>query len=229
MNDNQHLSSQFDEELDRLRSHVLEMGGLVENQVSSAIEIYATGEASRINPIIETERHVNALEKIIDDDCAHIIARRQPTASDLRMVLGIGKAVTDLERIGDEAKKIARTIGRLLENGHLPEQYGFGVRHLAESARAMLRQALDAFARLDTVQAGEVIRSDSNVDSGFRSIVRQMITYMMEDPRTIGAAIDIIWIANAIVRIGDHAKNISEQVIYIAEGRDIRHSEDNAP
>jgi len=228
MNESQHLSSQFDEDLSRLRTHVLQMGGLVETQVSAAIDAYTTGEVASVKSIVETDRKVNELEKAIDDDCAHIIAKRQPTASDLRLVLGISKIVTDLERAGDEAKKIAKGVRRIYENGHLPGQYGVGIRHLAEAALVMIRRALDAFARLDTPQAADVIKADTDVDAEFKSIIRQLITHMMEDPRTITTSIDIIWIARAIERIGDHAKNISEQVVYVVEGRDIRHTKEKA-
>ena len=223
MNESQHLSSQFDEDLSRLRTHVLQMGGLVETQVSGAIDAYTTGEVASVKSIVETDRKVNELEKAIDDDCAHIIAKRQPAASDLRLVFGISKIVTDLERAGDEAKKIAKGVRRIYEAGHMPSQYGVGVRHIAEAALAMIRQALDAFARLDAAQAASVIRADDDVDVEFKSIMRQLITHMMEDPRTITTAMDIIWIARAVERIGDHAKNVAEHVIFIVEGRDIRH------
>ncbi|MEN3374320.1 phosphate signaling complex protein PhoU [Dechloromonas sp. ZS-1] len=223
MNESQHLSSQYDEELSRLRTHVLQMGGLVETQVSAAIEAYSSGEVASVKTIVESDRKVNDLEKAIDDDCAHIIAKRQPAASDLRLVFGISKIVTDLERAGDEAKKIAKGVRRIYEAGHMPSQYGVGVRHIAEAALAMIRQALDAFARLDAAQAASVIRADDDVDVEFKSIMRQLITHMMEDPRTITTAMDIIWIARAVERIGDHAKNVAEHVIFIVEGRDIRH------
>lgn len=223
MNESQHLSSQFDEELGRLRTHVLQMGGMVETQVSAAIDAYSSGEVASVKSIVEADRKINDLEKAIDDDCAHVIAKRQPTASDLRLVLGISKIVTDLERAGDEAKKIAKGVRRIYEAGHLPSQYGIGIRHLAEAALNLVRQALDAFARLDTAQAQEVIRADSDVDTEFKSIIRQLITHMMEDPRTITTSIEIISIARAIERIGDHAKNVAEQVVFVVEGRDIRH------
>ena len=226
MNESQHLSSQFDEDLSRLRTHVLQMGGLVETQVSGAIDAYTTGEVASVKSIVETDRKVNELEKAIDDDCAHIIAKRQPAASDLRLVLGISKIVTDLERAGDEAKKIAKGVRRIYEAGHMPSQYGVGIRHLAEAALAMVRQALDAFARMDGERALAVIRADNEVDVEFKSIIRQLITHMMEDPRTITTSIEIISIARAIERIGDHAKNISEQVIFVVEGRDIRHNKE---
>ena len=226
MNDSQHLSSQFDEDLSRLRTHVLQMGGLVETQVSGAIDAYSTGEVASVKSIVETDRKVNELEKAIDDDCAHIIAKRQPAASDLRLVLGISKIVTDLERAGDEAKKIAKGVRRIYEAGHMPSQYGVGIRHLADAALAMVRHALDAFARMDGERALAVIRADNDVDVEFKSIIRQLITHMMEDPRTITTSIEIISIARAIERIGDHAKNISEQVIFVVEGRDIRHNKE---
>ena len=228
MNESQHLSSQFDEDLSRLRTHVLQMGGLVETQVSGAIDAYSTGEVASVKSIVETDRKVNELEKAIDDDCAHIIAKRQPAASDLRLVLGISKIVTDLERAGDEAKKIAKGVRRIYEAGHLPSQYGIGIRHLAEAALNLVRQSLDAFARLDVPLAQEVIKADSDVDTEFKSIIRQLITHMMEDPRTITTSIEIISIARAIERIGDHAKNVAEQVVFIVEGRDIRHIKEKA-
>jgi phosphate transport system protein len=228
MNDSQHLSSQFDEDLSGLRTAVLQMGGLVETQVSAAIEAYSSGEVSGVKYIVETDRKVNDLEIAIDDDCAHLIAKRQPTASDLRLVFGVAKMVTDLERVGDEAKKIAKGVRRIYEAGQMPSQYGIGIRHIAEAALGMLHQALDSFARLDPQQAEQVIRADADVDIEFKSIVRQLITHMMEDPRTITTSIDIISIARAIERIGDHAKNISEQVVFVVEGRDIRHTKEIA-
>ena len=228
MNESQHLSSQFDEELGRLRTHVLQMGGMVETQVSLAIEAYSSGEVASVKSIVEADRKINDLEKAIDDDCAHVIAKRQPTASDLRLVLGISKIVTDLERAGDEAKKIAKGVRRIYEAGHLPAQYGIGIRHLAEAALSLVRQSLDAFARLDVALAQSVIKADSDVDTEFKSIIRQLITHMMEDPRTITTSIEIISIARAIERIGDHAKNVAEQVVFVVEGRDIRHLKEKA-
>ena len=223
MSESQHLSSQFDEDLSRLRTHVLQMGGLVETQVSASIEAYTSGEVAVVKGIVDNDRKINDLEKAIDDDCAHIIAKRQPAAYDLRLVLGISKIVTDLERAGDEAKKIAKGVQRIYENGHFPTQYGVGIRHIADAALLMIRQSLDAFARRDVDLARSVIKADKEVDVEFKSIIRQLITHMMEDPRTITTSIDIISIARAIERIGDHAKNVSEQVIFIVEGRDIRH------
>lgn len=223
MNDSLHLSSQFDNDLARLRTHVLQMGGLVETQVSEAIAAYDKGDIASVKHIVETDRKINDLEKAIDDDCAHLIALRQPAASDLRLVFGISKIVTDLERAGDEAKKIAKGVRRIYEAGQIPAQYGIGVHHIAEAALTMVRESLDAFARLDAELAEKVIRSDQAVDIEFKSIVRQLITHMMEDPRTITTSLDIIWIARAVERIGDHAKNVAEHVVFIVEGKDIRH------
>ena len=208
MNDNQHLSSQYNEELAQLRTQVLQMGGLVETQVSAAMDAYISSQSSQLADIVAADQKINSLEKNIDDNCAHIIAKRQPTASDLRLVLGIIKIVTDLERMGDEAKKIAKGTRRIHDAGQIPVQHSVGIHHLAEAVLNLVRQALDAFARLDATQAQVVIRADNEVDAEFKSILRQLITHMMEDPRTITVAIEIIAIARAIERIGDHAKNI---------------------
>ncbi len=228
MNDNQHLSSQYNEELAQLRTQVLQMGGLVETQVSAAMDAYISSQSSQLADIVAADQKINSLEKNIDDNCAHIIAKRQPTASDLRLVLGIIKIVTDLERMGDEAKKIAKGTRRIHDAGQIPVQHSVGIHHLAEAVLNLVRQALDAFARLDATQAQVVIRADNEVDAEFKSILRQLITHMMEDPRTITVAIEIIAIARAIERIGDHAKNIVEQVVFVVEGRDIRHLEESA-
>lgn len=223
MNEQVHLSRRFDEDLGELRANVLEMGGLVESQIRAAVEVYVSGETGPVKDIVETDHRVNAFEKVIDDETIHVIARRQPTASDLRLVMGVNKIVTDLERIGDEAKKIAKGARRVHGQGMHGVPRATDVRHVADEAVTMLRQALDSFARLDVALADAVIHADAKVDAEFRSIVRQLITFMMEDPRTISTAIDIVWISRSIERIGDHAKNIAEHVIYIAEGRDIRY------
>jgi phosphate transport system protein len=224
MNESVHLSKQFDEDLTGLRTHVLEMGGLVEAQARAAIHAYASGDTAAVKDIVENDYRVNGFEKIIDEETIHVVAKRQPTASDLRLVMGVTKIVTDLERIGDEAKKIAKGARRVHEHGQLTLPRATDVRHIADEAIAMLHQALDSFARLDAVKATEVIHADAKVDSEFKALVRQLITYMMEDPRTITTAIDIVWICRSVERIGDHAKNVAEHVIYIAEGRDIRHA-----
>jgi len=221
----EHLSKQYDQDLDALRSRVLEMGGLVEAQIGMAIEAYTSGNSALVDQVIENDRRVNGFEVGIDDDCIHIIARRQPAAVDLRTIMAIGKIVTDLERIGDEAEKIARTTRQLQETARTPLPQLADVRHAADAARSMLHRALDAFARRDVAEAAQVVKEDMVVDSEFRAVLRQLITYMMEEPRTITAAIGIIWIGKAAERIGDHAKNIAEQVIYIVKGADVRHTD----
>jgi phosphate transport system protein len=221
----EHLSKQFDAELESIRSRVLEMGGLVESQIRRALEGLATGDRALLDDVIATDHRVNGLEVALDGECSHVIVKRQPAASDLRLLFGITKTVTDLERIGDEAQKIARMAKSIYEReGSVHPVRGVDVRHAAEVALAMLRQALDAFARLDVNAAAEVIRKDAAIDSEFRSILRQLVTYMMEDPRTITTALEIVWVAKAIERMGDHAKNMAEYVIYIVKGTDVRHT-----
>jgi phosphate transport system protein len=220
----EHLSKQYDSELETLRSNVLQMGGLVESQIRSAIEAFATGNQEVINQVIATETRVNECERSIDNDCSHIIVKRQPAAGDLRLIMAISKTVTDLERIGDEAEKIARMSKQIHDRGGRLQVHSFAnIRHAADIAVSMLRQALDAFARLDAAEAAAVIREDVAIDNEFKSTLRQLITFMMEDPRTISMALEIVWIAKAIERIGDHSKNIAEDVIYIVKGTDVRH------
>jgi phosphate transport system protein len=221
----EHASKQYDLDLDSIRSRVLQMGGLVESQIKRALEALASGERALIDETIADDHLVNAMEVALDGDCSHVIVRRQPAAGDLRMILAITKLVTDLERIGDEAQKIARMARSIHERGTGPAPYNGDLRHAAEVALSMLCRALDAFARLDAATAAEVIRDDASIDSAFRSVLRQLITYMMEDPRTISTALDTIWVAKAIERIGDHAKNMAEQVIYIVKGTDVRHTD----
>lgn len=223
-----HLSTQFDEDLELLRSRALEMGGLVESQINMTIKAYTDNNSAAILDVLENDHEVNNLEKIIDDDCIHVIAMRQPTASDLRLVMAISKMVTDLERSGDEIKKMAKSIRRIQERDVSFLKSASDVKHIANTASQQLRSALDAFARLDSKEAKSIIEVDESLDQEFKSIVRQLITYMMEDPRSITTALDIITISRAIERVGDHAKNIAEQVIYIVEGRDVRHTKDSA-
>lgn len=232
MSENIHLSKQFDEDLERLRSSVLQMGGLVESQLSEISKAYANSSKSIVLSVIENDKEVNALEKAIDDDCIHIIAKRQPTASDLRLIMSISKMVTDLERSGDEIKKMAKSLRRIQSTGNARDDLAVlkgadDVRHLSKTAISQLRRALDTFARLDTAEAANVIAADSELDTEFKGITRQLITYMMEDPRSITTALDVITIARALERLGDHAKNIAEQVIYIVEGRDVRHTRED--
>jgi phosphate transport system protein len=224
MNETTHLSRQFDEDLERLRGSVLQMGGLVESQIITTTKAYVENNSSAVLKVLENDREVNKLEKSIDDDCIHVIAKRQPTASDLRLIMSISKMVTDLERSGDEIKKMAKSIRRIQERDITVHIANTDVRHLAKAASSQLRRALDTFARLDAKEAEAVIVADESLDDEFKSIVRQLITYMMEDPRAITTALDIITIARAIERVGDHAKNIAEQVIYVVEGRDVRHT-----
>jgi len=229
VNESTHLSTQFDEDLEQLRSRVLEMGGLVESQINLTTKAYADNNNAAVLEVLENDRKINELEKVIDEDCIHLIAKRQPTASDLRLVMGISKMVTDLERAGDETKKMAKSIRRIQERKVTVHQSSTDVKHLANAASLQLRAALDSFARLDVTEAREVISTDYALDDEFKAIVRQLITFMMEDPRSITTALDVITIARAIERVGDHAKNIAEQVIYIVEGRDVRHTLDETP
>ena len=224
MPSNEHLSKQYDIDLDGLRSLVLAMGGLVEAQIRAALEALASGDTALADRVIRGDREVDAYEVSIDQDCANVIARRQPAAGDLRMIMAISKTVTDLERVGDEAEKIARMAKSIHAAGRvLPERLP-QIRHVADTALGMLRQSLDAFARLDAAQAASAVRADAAIDDEFRAILRQLITFMMEDPRTISTALEIVWVAKAIERIGDHAKNMAEYVIYVVEGTDVRHT-----
>jgi phosphate transport system protein len=213
-----HISRQFDAELDGLRSRVTQMGGLVENQIEGAIAAFLSGDMDAMEQVIADDHRINGLEVSIDDECAHIIARRQPAAGDLRLVMAVSKIVTDLERIGDEAAKIARTAREIYQRDRLQVPRLADERKRGELGVAMLRDVLNAFVRLDVVEAARIIRSDAMLDDNFRGILRQLITYMMEDPRTISSALDITFIAKAIERIGDHSKNIAESVIYVVKG-----------
>jgi phosphate transport system protein len=221
---NEHLSKQFDAELESIRSRVLEMGGLVESQIRRALEGFGSGERALLDDVIATDRRVNEMEVALDGACSHVIVKRQPAANDLRLIFAITKTVTDLERIGDEAQKIARMGKSIHEReGNSPLTRTADVRHAADVVLTMLRRALDAFARLDTKSAQEVIEQDQLIDAEFQSLLRQLVTYMMEDPRTITTSLDVIWVAKAIERMGDHAKNMAEYVIYIVKGTDVRH------
>jgi phosphate transport system protein len=220
----EHLSKQFDIDLETLRSRMLQMGGLIESQILAAIDGFYSGSIEALDQVIENDRRVNGFEVSIDTECSHIIARRQPAASDLRLIMGVSKAVTDLERVGDEAKKIAVVSRQIHKGGRLQVPRLGDIRRTGGIVVAMLRKALDAFARLDAVAAAEVIRDDAAIDEAFRGIMRQLITFMMEDPRTISTALEIVWVARALERMGDHSKNMAEQVIYIVKGTDVRHT-----
>jgi phosphate transport system protein len=219
----EHISKQFDAELEGVRSRVLQMGGLVESQITRAIEGFSTGNLDLIEQTIADDNRVNALEVMLDEDCAHIIARRQPTAGDLRMIMTVIKTITDLERIGDEAAKIARMSKLIYSADRLNMPRFTDIHRASEVAIGMLRKALDAFARLDPLAAAHIVREDELIDAEFSSIIRQLITFMMEDPRTISLSLEILFVAKAIERIGDHAKNMAEYVIYMVKGKDVRH------
>ena len=219
-----HSSKQYDQELEAIRSKVLLMGGMVETQFDEAVNAFRVGNVDAADKVMADDHAVNTLEVQLDDACSHLIVRRQPAANDLRTVMATIKVITDLERIGDEAAKIARTAKSLHERGLVGFNHYEVVRTISRATADMLHDALDAFARLDGKAAVQIIAQDDTIDFEFRTIMRNMITFMMEDPRTISSALDTLWVAKAIERIGDHAKNIAEYVIYVAEGRDIRHS-----
>ena len=220
-----HLSTQFDSELSAISTRVLEMGGLAESQVAQAIYALVNFSGETATQVLKQEELVNQMEVEIDRDLSTIIARRQPTARDLRLLIAISKTIGNLERVGDEAARIGRTVQRLINSGvssrlRLPAG---DVSFEASLATASLRKALDAFARLDAVKALEVIKDDNQIDQEFDGLMRKLITYMMEDPRTISASIDLVFVAKAIERVGDHAKNLAEAIIYVVEGTDVRH------
>jgi len=225
MND-KHLSTQFDAELSGISNRVLEMGGLVESQVARSVYALTQFSGESASQVLTAEERVNTMEIEIDRDLSAIIARRQPTARDLRLLIAISRTIANLERVGDEAARIARTVQRLLNTG-VSSRMRLPVADLsfeADLAIAQLRKALDAFARLDTAQALEVLRADDQIDREFDGLMRKLITYMMEDPRTISASIDLVFVAKAIERVGDHAKNLAEAIIYVVKGTDVRHT-----
>jgi phosphate transport system protein len=220
-----HLSTQFDAELGAISNRVLEMGGLVESQVVRAIHALTTFNGDDAGDVLQVEERVNQMEVEIDRDLSGIIARRQPTARDLRLLIAVSKSIANLERVGDEAARIARTVQRLINTG-VSSRLRLPVSDLsfeADLAIAQLRKALDAFARLDTAKALEVLKQDDQIDQEFDGLLRKLITYMMEDPRTISSSIDLVFVAKAIERGGDHAKNLAEAIIYVVKGTDVRH------
>ncbi|MEN9886540.1 MAG: hypothetical protein RL758_1118 [Pseudomonadota bacterium] len=219
-----HLSSQFDAELNSISSRTLELGGLVESQIRQAIYALAHFSQETANQVIEAETRVNALEVEIDHELSTIIARRQPTARDLRLLIAISKTTANLERAGDEAEKIARMVKAIMKDGAARTLPASELQMEADLAIALLRKTLDAFARLDVNAALSIMKEDNLIDSEFDGFVRKLITYMMEDPRTISASLDLLFVAKAIERIGDHAKNIAECIIYVVKGMDIRHT-----
>lgn len=219
----EHTNKQFDLDLEKIRSQFLQMGGLVEAMIQDGIDALASGDLSLVERVREREREVNSLEVDIDQRIIHVLARHQPTAIDLRVLLSVSKMLTDMERSGDEAEKVA-TVARRLHEADQSHMQIIELRHMADAVMAMLRESLDAFARLDPILAAKVVRSDKEVDKEWKGALRHLITYMIEDPRTISRAIDLVFIARALERIGDHAKNMSERVIYMVHGADVRHT-----
>lgn len=220
----EHTSKQYDAELESVRAKVLEMGGMVEQQIVNALEALTKADIKLAKEVMEADARVNSLEVQIDEDCSHIIARRQPAAGDLRMVMMMVKTITDLERIGDEATKIARTAQRIFDEDRMYKPRFTEIKAMVKIVREMLRTSLDAFARLDVSQTVEVAKQDELVDEQFRAAMRQLVMYMLEDPRTISMSLEVLFVAKAVERIGDHAKNIAEYVVYMVKGKDVRHS-----
>lgn len=220
---NHHISSQFNEELQAVNTKFMTMGGLVEQQVTNAIHALLDTDVNMALEVQFKDNEVNKLESEIDEALTLILARRHPAASDLRMVIAMSKANTDLERIGDEAAKIARIAQNLCEEGGSPRGY-METRHIGNQVRVMIHEALDAFARLDIDQALHVLLADADIDREYQSATRTLMTYMIEDPRHISQVINVLWVLRSLERIGDHARNISEQVIYMVKGLDVRHT-----
>lgn len=219
----EHISSQFNMELEDVRSHVLKMGGLVEEQIVGTLNALSEGDENALLTIRENDKTINEMEVKIDEECLVIIARRQPAASDLRLVLTVSRIIVDLERIGDEVKKIAKIAVRLM-NQHATSSERFqSIQYMLQRAQLMLRRALDAFARLDATAVLALKEEDRDIDREYKNQLRALITYMMEDPRTISSSIDLLFMSKAVERIGDHAKNIGEYVVYLAKGIDIRY------
>lgn len=219
-----HLSTQFDSELNTVSSRVMELGGLVESQVQQAIHALGQFNAEVARQVIETEKRVNAMEVEIDHEISSIIARRQPTARDLRLLIAVSKSTANLERAGDEAEKMARMVLSIIQSGTPRNLPASELRVAADLASGLLRKALDAFARLDTSSAVSILKEDDLIDREFDNFMRVLITYMMEDPRMISPSLDLLFLAKAIERVGDHAKNIAELIIYIVKGADVRHA-----
>ena len=221
----QHISRQFNTDLEHLREHLLEMGGLVEEQVADAVRAIETADSELAEKVLRTEEEIDSREVALDEECTLVLARRQPAASDLRLVLMVTKANRDLERMGDEADKIARMAIALNEAGGAISPRGFvELRNIANSVQKLVNQSLDAFARYDVQTAMKVVKGDTLVDRDYGSAMRELMTYMMEDPRSITRVMNIIWALRSLERIGDHARNIAEHVIYLVHAMDVRHT-----
>lgn len=218
----EHTFKQFDVDIDQIRSELLRMGGLVQSMISDAMKVVVGGDAEALERVRASEKEVNALEIEIDDRIVNLIARRQPAAVDLRVVLAVSKMLTDMERCGDEAETIARRANRIHEDAQrfVPE---LELQHIATAVGSMLNDVMDSFARHDSVKAAAVVRSDKQVDKEWKSTVRSLVSYMIEDPRTISGGIDLLFMARSLERIGDHCKNMAERVIFMVHGADVRH------
>jgi len=219
-----HISSQFDVELNTISTHVLEMGGLVEAQMQQAVHALIHLRMESAKQVIENEARINQMELQIDHEIISIIGRRQPTARDLRFLMAISRTTQNLERAGDEVARMARMVKSIIESGSPRNLPSSELRLAADLAAAMLRKTLDAFARLDTAMAVAIIKGDDEIDQEYNGFLRKLITYMMEDPRTISTSLDLLFLAKSIERVGDHAKNIAEQIIFIVKGEDVRHT-----
>lgn len=219
---NQHISQQFNQELEDIRNKVMAMGGLVEQQVSKGLTALLESDADLGNEVATADSEVNKLEVEIDEECIQILARRQPAASDLRLIVTVIKVITDLERIGDEAEKLGRFSTELTEASKVVS-YRKELRHLGELVKSMLRDALDAFARLDVDAAIKTAARDDDINTEYNTLSRLLATHLMEDPRNVSTLLKITWCARALERIGDHSVNICEYVVYLVKGRDIRH------
>lgn len=218
-----HISQQYNIELEAIRTHLSEMGGMAQRQVNDAIQALIDADVERAEQVVRADMKVNSMEMAIDEECIRILARRQPAASDLRLVIAVTKAITDLERIGDEATKIARQAIAMNKDGLAPRGY-IEVRHIGNNVSRMLQDALDAFARLDMNLALTVVQTDRQVDMEYSTAMRELVTFMIEDPRSITRVLNIMWSLRALERIGDHARNLAQYVIYLVNGEDVRHS-----
>lgn len=220
----EHIYKQYDTDLEAIRAKVLEMGGIVEEQLADCVSSLINADGKLADSVLKKDLRVNALESEIDEDCSLIIAKRSPAARDLRNVLMMLKIITDLERIGDEASKIAKATHRIYDENRMIKPRTKEIQSISETLRFMLRTALNSFARLDVTETIDVLEKDQEVDDEYRAFMRQLLTYMLEDPRTISISLELMFIAKSLERIGDHAKNISQTVIYTVKGKDVRHA-----